>query len=200
MGRNIISSLWAGLLAVGLSAGSVLADEAGGKAEPSLFGGHLVTSIVTAIIFLVLLAVLGKFAWKPLLESLKKREEMIRNDIESARTERERAEKTLEEYQQRLASAQKEAEDILKATAVEAEKRRNQILDQAETQARQSVDHARSQIDAAKQDALKEIYQHSAALATDLAAKILQREVNPEDHRILIREAMEQLEEEQRGK
>jgi len=167
---------------------------AAGEGEPSLFGGGFMTALLAVIVFVLLLAVLGRFAWKPLLEALKKREETIRNDIDSAREEREQAEKLLREYQQRLDSTQAEAERMLKSAAVEAEKLRNRILEDAQAHSKETIEKARAKIDAATADAIKEIYSRSATLATELAAKILQREVNPEDHRILITQALAQLE------
>jgi F-type H+-transporting ATPase subunit b len=170
---------------------SAASDEGG---QPSIFGGSIATAIWQVVIFIVLLVVLGKFAWKPLIEVLSKREDRIRDDLIKAKTERENAERLLADYQKQLADAQVKAEEILKKSIVEAEHGREKILQTAQEQARHSIEQARQQIDLATSHAIKDLYAHSADIASELAAKILQREVNSEDHRVLIEHALKQLE------
>ena len=193
MGR--VTCVWVWALAGVLAAPEfALASGAGGEGAASPFGGGVSTSIVTLIIFALLLIVLGKFAWKPLLEALQKREEMIRSDVDTAKQQRKEAERMLAEYRQQLDTAQAEAEKVIKQSAIEADKVRTDMLEQAQTQARDTLEKAREQVELAKQDALREIYQQSATLASSLAAKILEREVNAEDHRVLIQSAVQELE------
>lgn len=190
-------SMWTALAVVLTAAGEVFAAEEGGD---SIFGGGFYTSLLSVIVFVLLLVVLGRFAWKPLLEALNAREETIRGDLDKAKSEREQAEKLLAEYRDRLAKAQAEAEGVVKSAAVAAEKVKSEILEQAQTQAAETVEQARAKIDAATMEALREIYRRSATLATELAANILQREVNAEDHRVLITQALDKLGQEDRGK
>jgi len=138
--------------------------------------------------------VLGKYAWKPILQALKNREDRIRGDIEAAKAERTEAEKLLAEYKQQLAAAQAQTQELLHKASVEAEHTREQILAHGQEQARNLVEQARQQIENAKVQALRDLYAKSAELAGDLASKILQREVNSEDHRVLIQQGLEKLE------
>lgn len=180
----------ASLVAAGVCAA---AEGHGGDEEISLFSGGMVTSFFTVLIFVLLLVVLGKYAWGPLLNGLKNREDRIRNDLQSARTERQEAERLLAEYKTQLAKAQAEAEEMFKKTAAEAERSREKILAQGQEQAKNLVEQARQQIDQAKHQALKDLVAQSADLAGDLAAKILGREVNAEDHRVLIQQGLDAL-------
>jgi len=167
---------------------------AGENTSPGLFSGSLTTSVFTVVIFLVLMYVLGKAAWRPLLDGLRKREAMIKNDLESARAARLEAEKLLEEYQHQLAGIQKQAEQILQEARVEADRLRQEILAHAQQDARQVLAQAKEEIGLAKEVALREVYRQAVELASDMAAKVLQRDVNAEDQRILADEALEQLE------
>lgn len=192
MGRSSSPVIWLSALVI---AGGATAARAAEDAEPlSIFAGSIATAVWTLIIFIVLFLVLGKFAWKPLLEALQKREEAIRSDIEAAKQQREDAERMLAEYRRQLDAAQAEAEKVIKQSAIDADKLRTDMLEQAQAQARDTLDKARAQVELAKQDALREIYRQSAALASDLAAKIIEREVNAEDHRVLIQSAVQELE------
>ncbi len=162
--------------------------------SPTLFGGSIATAAWSMIIFILLLVLLNKVAWKPILAALKSREDMIRNEIDNAKRRSQEAEELLETHRQQLAEANAEADKLLKATTVEAERIKSDLLEQAQTLARESLHRANSQIELAKETALREIYAGSAEVASDLAAKILGREVNTEDHRVLIDGALDDLE------
>jgi len=191
MCRRDMLSVWMFVLVVAVTP---LARASGsGEETVSLFGGGPATVVWTLIIFLVLVVVLGRFAWKPLLEGLKNREDMIRTEIDNARQEREQAEQALKTYRDRLAQAEADAEKLIKQSAVEAERVRSEILARAQVQAREAMEQAGSQMELARQDVLREIYVRSTDLASDLAARIIEREVNSEDHRILIDTALDEL-------
>ncbi len=169
-------------------------EQVGAEAEsPSLFGGSMWTSLLTLIIFFLLLVILGKYAWKPLLDALNQREERIRSDLHRAKMERQEAEKILADLKQQLSGAQMQVEEMLKKSAVDAEHQREAILSQAQEQAKNTLDQAKVQIEQAKQEAVKDIYAKSVEIAGSLAAKILQREVNSEDHRVLIQQGLNEL-------
>jgi len=169
------------------------AGEHGAEESPSLFAGGMWTSFWALVVFLVLLAVLGKFAWKPILQALKNREERIRTDLQTAKNERVEAQRLLDEYKTQLAQAQAQAHEMIKQSSLEAERAREEILAHGQEQGRQAAEQAKKQIDQARVDAIKDLYAQSAKLAGDLAAKILQREVNSEDHRVLIEQGLEEL-------
>src|SRR5206468_544795 len=90
-------------------------EAAGGHeaAPPSLFSGDFGNALWTLAIFFLLLVVLGKFAWKPLLGALQKREQFIRDSLEAARRDREAAQAALRNYEQSIAKAHEEASAIV---------------------------------------------------------------------------------------
>src|SRR5258705_423217 len=90
-----------------------LAAETEGGVAPSLFAGDLGNSLGTRLIFVVVLLVLGKFAWGPILKSLQARESFILESLEKAKGERETAELRRREYEDRLSQARTEATAIV---------------------------------------------------------------------------------------
>ncbi|MFO0869375.1 MAG: F0F1 ATP synthase subunit B [Pirellulales bacterium] len=150
-------------------------------------------AIYTFVVFLLLLGVLLKFGWKPIMAGLDKREQGIRDLI--AQTERNSAEAAaaLRQHQSQLAAAADEARELLSQARREAEKAREEILAEARTAAQRERDRALEDIAAAKNLALREIAQKSVNTAVGLAGRILQREVSTADHAALIQEALEQF-------
>jgi len=190
-----LTAWWA--LASPLLAAEEAAEETGHAVEtPGIFSGDIFTSLFTIALFLIILLVLGKWAWGPILGGLKKREEHIRHTIEDAEKARLEAERVLREYQTQMASAQKEAQEILAKGRVDAIHLAEQFKKQAQEESQALRQQAARDIQAARDGALKEIYEQSTAIATDLAARIIQKNLSPEDHRHLLQESLQQLQNE----
>lgn len=145
------------------------------------------------IIFVILLAVLYPTAWKNVLAGLKKREERIRKDIADAEAARSRAEATLKQYNQQLATAEGQVRDMLSKAAAEAEKIGAGIRMRAQQESEESKERALKDIESSKQQALTEIYEQTANLSTSIAEKILRRNLNADDQRDLVNESLKQL-------
>jgi F-type H+-transporting ATPase subunit b len=170
-----------------------LAAEGGG--EVSIFSGDLGNMIWTLVIFLIVLFVLGKFAWGPILEQLNASESFIRDSLEEARDDREAAEARLKEYEDRLAEARGEATAIVDEGRRDADVVKQTIEDTARDEAAKIVERARREIDLAKDAAVEEIYGVASGLAIEVASKVVRKELSGEDHERLIDEAMQKLRE-----
>ncbi len=164
-----------------------------GHESPSLFEGDLGNVIVTLITFLVVLFALGKFAWRPILGALKSREEFIEKSLREAREDRKAAEVRLKEYTEKLEAARKEATAIVDEGRRDAEVLKRKIEEDARAEAQAVLERAKREITTSKDTALKELYDLSAHLATDVASRILRKELSPDDHRQLISESIEQI-------
>ena len=172
-----------------------LAQEAEHGAEaPSLFAGDLGNSVWTLLIFVVVLVVLGKFAWGPILNTLQTRESFIREALEKAKHDREAAEARLKEYEQKLAAARGEASGIVEEGRRDADVVKRRIEAAAKEEADKMIERARREIQIATATATKELYTLSAKLATQLAAQVIGRELTPQDHERLISEAISGIE------
>jgi F-type H+-transporting ATPase subunit b len=157
---------------------------------PNVFAGDVGNALWTVIIFLLVLVVLGKFAWGPLLTGLQAREGYIRNSLEAARREREAAAALLREYQEKLAAARSEATSIIEEGRRDAETVKHRIEEHAKQESDKMIERAEREIHAAKTEASRQLYALSASLATELAGRILGREIAAADHERLIAESI----------
>jgi F-type H+-transporting ATPase subunit b len=178
------------LLALAVPALAAAAEESAEKA-PSLFAGDLGNSAWTLLIFVLVLVVLGKFAWGPILSTLQSRENFIRQALESAKHDREAAEARLKEYEQKLAASRGEATAIVEEGRRDAEVVKRRIEAAAKEEADKMIERAKREIQIATDTATKELYTLSAKLATQLAAQVIGRELSPQDHQRLISQAID---------
>ena len=156
------------------------------KVEPGLF-------LWTVITFAVLVLILWKAAWKPVVEALDARAERVRGDIENADRSRQEAEKLLAQHREMMNNAKSEAANIIADGRAEAEKIKNDIVSKASTEAKDRSDRARKEIDLAKDKALAEIKAEIVILSTDIAAKIINKNLKPEDQKALVEEALNKV-------
>jgi F-type H+-transporting ATPase subunit b len=147
-------------------------------------------SIFTLVVFLLLMAILWKFAWDPIAKGLDAREASIAKMIEEAKVASESASKQQQQFELKLAQAQEEAGRVIADARRQAESIAAKIKTDAEAAAQKEKDRAVAEIESAKNQALREIAQKSVTTAVDLARKIIQREVRESDHQQLIAESL----------
>jgi len=184
------------VLLLSASAGPLLAAEAA-EPPPQLLPGlsfeTIATALTTIIVFVVLVVILGKFAWGPITAGLKAREDKIRKDITDAEQAREKAEATLREYSAQLATAETKVRELLAKATADAEKLAANIKTQAQADAEDAKNRATKDIETAKQAAITELYAQTATLATSIAEKIIKRSLNPDDQRDLVNSGIAQF-------
>ena len=163
----------------------------GANTDPSEFRTDL--AIYTFIVFVLLLAILWKFAWGPIVAGLERREQRIAAEIAAAERANVEAKQLLVQYEQKLATAQDEVRAILDEARRDAEYTQQEIGKKAAADAELTLNRARREIDTAKDQALKELADYSAKLAVELAGRILSAELNGESHTRLIEEAVAQF-------
>jgi len=166
--------------------------QAAGK-EGSFDPGDLGQAIIAIAIFLVLLLVLGKFAWKPVIAQLKSREDRIGQAITQAEKRQAQAEDLLAKYEARMQGAKDEVEHLLAAAREQAEAHRQDLVAQARQEAERSVRQARHDIARAKAEAMQEMREETARMAVALAERVLQREVSAADQERLLRQTLEDI-------
>ncbi len=175
-----------------LSAAPVLAAAAEeGGANP--FAGTIYQAIAAALIFLIVFAVLKVKAWGPILKGLQERENRIRKDLQEAEAASKQAKAMLADYEQRLAAANEEARKVIEQGKADAQRLAQSLRDQAQAEITQMRERAQAEIRAAREQALTEIYEKTAVLATQVAGRILQREINPDDQRELVERSLMEL-------
>ena len=146
--------------------------------------------IWTIVTFLVLLAALAKFAWRPLLEALERRQDLIRKSLDDAQKAKQELEKLHVESQRILAAARTEAEQILSATRSDANRFREELKQKAQAEAAGIVKNAEKQIELETARALQQIRTEAVDISVAIASKIIQRNLSKEDNERLIAETL----------
>ena len=186
------------LLTLSLTSSLLAADAAHGGEPQKLspvptLPQAIAPAITTLIVFGLLVAVLGKFAWGPIAGGLKAREDKIRRDIADAEAARKRAEATLAQYNQQLAAAEQQVRDILNKATADAERAATNMKMAAQKEAEEAKVRATRDIEAARKAAVADIYAQAADLSTTIAEKILRRNLNADDQRELVESSLRQF-------
>ena len=156
--------------------------------DPGLF-------VWTILTFLLLLTVLAKFAWKPLLKMLKDREELIRSSLEDAEKAKEKLERLNAEGEAIINQARSEAQSILSEGKTAAAKLKDETLDVAKEQAKKIASEAEKQINIEKEKAIAEIKSEVVNLSISIAEKLINKNISPEDNKALIDESLSNIKE-----
>ena len=160
----------------------------------SPFAGNVGNAVWTLAIFVIVVIVLGKFAWGPVLSLLQQREEFIHKSLSDAKRDRDEAETRLKDYAAKLQSAQAEAVAIIDEAKRDAERVREDLKQRARTEADNMVRNAEKQIEMQTTRAVQQIRQEAVALSVSIASKLLQRNITSEDNEKLIADALKQIE------
>lgn len=147
----------------------------------------------TVITFAVLLLILWKAAWKPIVQALDARAERIRSDIDTAEKSRLESEKLLAEHKAITDGAREEAAKIVAQGLKEAEEMKNSIIDKANKEAHELGERVKKEINLAKENALSEIKTEIVVLSTEVASKIIERNLTPEDQSSLVKETLNKI-------
>lgn len=151
-----------------------------------LFDINLGLIIWTIASFIVLLFVLSKFAWKPILTALDNRENKIKLDIEQAKEGRAKAEELAKLHQEKLFKAEEECKKIIFDGKQTAEKIKEEILIQAKQQAQQELQKAREQIQHDIEDARLQLRTEIADIAIKAVEKILEETLDVTRHKKIV--------------
>jgi F-type H+-transporting ATPase subunit b len=150
-------------------------------------------SFWTIITFLLVLVILWKTAWKPILKALDDRANFVVDNIEKAKKEREEADKLYERYKSLIKEAEHKREEILGMAKREAEEIRKTMIDKAREDAQKEKEKAITEIEYAKNTALTEIKSEAVHLAISLAEEILKKNITIDEQDALIEETLKKM-------
>ena len=129
-----------------------------------------------------------KFLFKPISEILEKRQKLTDDELKGARESKLKADEMKKEYETSLSSAQAEAADIVAKAQKEAQTKADNIVRDAEEQAAGIKKRAEADIEQEKKKAINEVKDTIGGLAMDIAGKVVEKEINENDHKKLIDE------------
>jgi F-type H+-transporting ATPase subunit b len=163
------------------------------KAEPNVFEPRLDLTIWTIVVFVVLLLVLRRFAWKPMLEGLKSRESRVRDALDEAHLAREAAHKLREQLQAEIASIHDKLRELMDEARRDSQHARDRMVAEGKADIQAERDRARRELDMAREQAVQELWGEAARLVTLVSASVIGRSLNADDHRRLVDEAVTEL-------
>ena len=155
--------------------------------DPGLF-------IWTILTFLVLVALLAKFAWRPLLQALESRQESIRKSLDDAQKAKQELERLHVESAEIIRQSRVEADAIVTRSRGDAERLREEMKQKARAEADAIVKNAERQIQLETGRAVQQIRREAVDLSVMIASKLIQRNLTKEDNERLIEEALKQVE------
>ncbi len=154
--------------------------------DPGLF-------IWTILTFLVLLYILAKFAWKPLLAMLDKREETIRKSLDDAEKARLELEQMQIKSEDIIAQARSEAQAILQEGKAITERLKEDVLNKAKEKSDEIVANAQKIIQTEKDRAIGEIKSEAVDISISIARKLISKNLSKEDNKQLIEDALNRI-------
>ena len=150
--------------------------------------------IWTIATFLILLWLLAKFAWRPLLAALEQRQDTIRKSLDDAQQAKQELERLNAESRKILNEARVQAEQILSLTRTDASRLRDELKQKAQSEAAGVMKNAERQIEMETARAIQQIRNEAVDISIAIASKVLERNVTREDNERLIEETFKQIE------
>ena len=158
--------------------------------QTAIFGSLIFWSWIS---FLILLYLLKRFVYPPILEILEKREKKITGDISDAEKLKAEAQKMREDFEAQLKQAHEKADVIIKLAQEESRKSRDESLQETKAKCKQMLDGAEREIKRNQEKLIQEIRGHIAALTIASTEKILNKTISQDDQNRLAEESIEEV-------
>jgi F-type H+-transporting ATPase subunit b len=150
-------------------------------------------SFWTAITFGLLLIVLGKFAWTPIIQMMETREKTIGDAIEAAKKERAAAEAAAAEMKVTLQKARDESAELMRRNQQEVSAAKAELMAAAKHESDNLLTAARKTIEEEKRKAVSELRAQAVDIAIDAASRLVQMNMDPARQKALVEEYLQQL-------
>lgn len=159
-------------------------------AEMGLLVGDM---IVQLVMFLILLALITAFAWRPLMNVMQEREQHVANEIDQAENNRKETERLLKEAQEELKNTRQNASKIIEDAKLTARNQQESIIAEAMAEAERIKENARLEIEQEKDKAIKALQEQVATLSVQIASKVIEKELSMDDQDQLIKEYLDKV-------
>lgn len=156
------------------------------------FDTHFFSSLIfwEIVSFAILLFILAKYAFPPILHTLDERERKIRESIESAERRSAEAERRMAEYEAKMKASQKEAEEMIAQAKARAQQMKEDNERQLSADAERIKATAAREIEQERRKALDDVRRYAGELALQVAGKVLERSLTDADHKRLADESL----------
>ena len=165
----------------------------GGEGGGGLYDINTGLSFWTLVVFAILVLILGKYAWGPILAAVDAREKGIQTALDEAAERNQEAEKLLANYKENLADARRQANELLAEGKAAGESIRMEIEEKARGEAQSIIERARAEIERERDAAIAEIRRESVDLALAAATRLVQENLDQEKDRVLVERYLTEL-------
>jgi len=172
--------------ALALVPGSLWAQGGGEAGGGGLFDINAGLSAWTLLVFVALLFVLGRYAWRPILLAVETREQGIRAALDEAAQRNDEAASLLAEHREQLADARRQANDLIAEGRAAGESVRKEIEEKARAEAQAIIERARVEIERERDAALETLRKESVELALAAASRLMQENLDQAKDRALV--------------
>ncbi len=187
-----VSRITAAVLALSAGLpGALLAQ--GGEGGGGLYDINTGLSVWTLIVFGILVFLLGKYAWGPILGAVEAREQGIQSALDEAASRNEEAAKLLAEHKEQLADARRQASELIAEGKAAGEGVRRDIEEKARAEAQAIVERARSEIERERDQAIQALRKESVDLALAAASRLMQEKLDQDRDRQLVERYLSEL-------
>jgi F-type H+-transporting ATPase subunit b len=163
------------------------------EVQRDLFAWAMDLGIWTLVVFLVLLFVLSKFAWKPMLQGLEHREQAIHSALHEAQQARDEAQRLKSQFEEQMSKANDQARGVLDEARRAAERTTAEMIAAGHKKIQADQERFQREMTLQYEQARRDIQTQVAQLATLVASKVIRRQVNADDQRQLVDEAVAEL-------
>jgi F-type H+-transporting ATPase subunit b len=174
------------MLVLTLSAPQALWAQGGGEGGGGLYDINTGLSFWTLVVFGILVFLLSKYAWGPILGAVNAREAGIQSALDEAAARNAEAARLLAEQKEQLADARRQANELIAEGKAAGESVRKDIEDKARQEAQGIVERARHDIERERDAALDMLRKESVELALAAASRLMQENLNQEKDRALV--------------
>ena len=179
--------------------GALVAQGGAAEGGGGIYDINTGLSVWTLIVFAALVALLGKYAWKPILENVEAREKGIQAALDEAARRNAEAAKLLEEHRAQIADARRQASELIAEGRAAGENVRKSIEEKARVEAQGMVDRARGEIERERDAAIQLLRKESVDLALAAASRLMQQNLDQAKDRQLVERYLSELGETKRG-
>ncbi len=159
-------------------------------------GFPVIDVLYQLVAFLILMWLLKKYAWGPLVRVMKQREDHIAGEIDAAEKAKREANKLLQEQQKLLKEARQESQQFIENAKKQGEAQKEEIIQAAKQEAERMKEAARMEIQQEKEQAVAALKEQVASLSVLIASKVIEKELSEKDHKALIEETIKKAGEE----
>jgi F-type H+-transporting ATPase subunit b len=167
-------------------ASPLLAQEGEAAAKPGLLSLQGGLMFWTLVVFVLVFAVLSKFAFGPITKAVADREQALLDAIEAAKKDRDDAAALLEQHRKAIEAARNEAQRYIAEGRAQAEKMKAEMLEQTHAQQAELLERARRDIEAEKTKAIDELRREAIDLALAGASKVIEKNLDDVQNRKLV--------------